>query len=392
MKHRILSLLLTGAVLLAGCGGAVPSSSVSGDPPSDTQSASQSEPAYIPVYTYVDPAPDMVLAVFKSGDETIEITYENYRLTIDTEELFDRNLAIRELAVVEVLKKDLAELKIEIDEQAFLAGVNEQITLLMSMGFADILAQMLAHSDLSEDAMTAIIREIFRPMHLGDLMYRYYEEQVARDNPRPEMPDNLTEEDEGYEDALTAIQEWETKTVREAEALLNEYQASVLNRIEYGNSDEFFAIIDGEKIVWDQEKLNYIEFYKMSSRINNIAAIHGGEAMLIALQKANVQYDGFAYESGYSDYIEAHLNAPEYMAEIDLCLDELGATRDDYFLALHRTYLLQFIAYDFMQMLINEYDAIPADDPTKAETIEDYYNERYQALLKDGEIVNVTGR
>ena len=68
-----------------------------------------------PPVSYVDSNPDMVFSTLPSGD----ITYEGYRLLIDVNELSDRAMARKDLALGAVLTKDLQQLGVAIDETSF---------------------------------------------------------------------------------------------------------------------------------------------------------------------------------------------------------------------------------------------------------------------------------
>ena len=392
MRYKTLSLLLAGLILLSGCAGNSVSSSESDSTSSALESQSESTPAYQPVYTYLNSDPEMVMATFKNADETIEITYDLYRLILDTEELFNRNTAIRELTAIETLKSDLAALEIEIDEEAFSEMVTAQITAMMEMGYSDMLAQIIKYSDLTAEDIAAITKDILRLQYLGELMYRHYEDEASKTYPKPEIPEGMSEEDEGYAEAFVALQEWEFIVVGEAEAMLNEYQLSLIDRVADSDNDEFLAIIDGEAVAWDQEKQSYVNFYQISSRISNILAIHEGEVMLTELEKAGVEYDEALFEAEYSKYMAACQQAPEYMAEIDKCLKKLGATQDDYFQAFRSVYLFSFVEYDFSQMLMEQFNAMSAEDSNMPESIEHYFEEWYQEMLENREILNVSGK
>ena len=120
MFKKITALLLCMA-LIAGC------SSAPSKPADPSQTApGVSDPAVEGNYTYVNPDPDMVLIKSEGGD----VTYKDYRFYLDITELFSRYTSLQQLAICHTIEKDLAQMGVAIDEQAYADIAENQLKAL----------------------------------------------------------------------------------------------------------------------------------------------------------------------------------------------------------------------------------------------------------------------
>ncbi|MEG2204370.1 MAG: hypothetical protein RRY21_04325, partial [Oscillospiraceae bacterium] len=303
--------LAMAAALLAGCA-ASPSSQASSALEGSSDAAG---PVATPVYSYVDPHPEMVFAKLPSG----EITYADYRLYIDVNEQLERASARRNLALTRMLEKDLAELKIEVDEADFeqVAG-QELLGAYTQQGYAEAMEKMKTLLGIDDDKLIEAIKTDFRPQYLINLRFTRELEKAEKNHPAgaapaapaqseaaPAASDASTPAPTAEELAAQAEQERQAAINAEAGAEMDAYSAGFETRCILEKGDELLAVLDGEKLPLTEADRLYLNYAGMAGRLNQLTTIQAGEAMLRELEAKGKapDYDKFLTES-FEPYIE----------------------------------------------------------------------------------------
>lgn len=383
MKKRFLWLLLA-AALLAGCNGGASgpeaSSAVEGD-------------GAAPARTYVDPAPDMVLATMPDG---VDLTYEGYRLYVDVTEGLDYDFARQDLALSAALEKDLAAMGETVDELDYVTAASRQVAQYYNEDAVDKLREV---TGMDTGRLVDAMKMTYRPQYLLDILYARFAEEAAAALPEPETPaesEPAGSSSEGTDPEASAAQaeyERQMAVAEAADARLDAYYNAFFERCDFSN-DDVLVRLDGEDLPFEQSHRDFIRYISMADRLNLLTSIQSGEIMLREMTRMGVDLTAGeeAFESQYTGYVDSIKNAPEYLAALDLQLEKLGATRDDYYACLRRPMWLQHIGYEFAQAIVAEYAALPADAPDRPETEEAYYLQRVEKLAEGSELVNLPGK
>ncbi|MEG2173989.1 MAG: hypothetical protein RR135_00700 [Oscillospiraceae bacterium] len=387
MKHLFLALALS-LLLLTGCAQRNASSSSAS---SDLTSSAA------PVYTYVDSAPDMVLATLPSGN----ITYNGYRLYIDTNERMDRAYAKQDLALSAVLEKDLTQLGVSIDEAYFDRTASEQVeAALASEGYTQGVETLRTVSGLTDAQLQNAMKLIFRPQYLTNLLYEHYHTAAQASHPVGAVNSTPVASSADPSNAAPisslspeeqAEQERQSRILEDVSGQMDAYYARFKERCDFSNH-EILAVIDGNAVNLTAAQKDFITYIGLSNRLNTIAKIQGGEAMLRELERRAYALDEPALAEDMAAYISSLQSDAATLVTLSDSLSSLGATLDDYYKAVERPLRLQYAGYDFSEMLVSDYAALATDDPKRPATEDEYVQQRIQELLGDGELGNILGK
>ncbi len=318
--------------------------------------------------TYVDSNPTMVFSTLKSGD----ILYEGYRLLIDVNELSDREMARKDLALGKLLMKDLEKLGVAIDETAFrIEAASDVMQNYFSDSNLDLIEQLREAAGLTQEEMVSAMIEVYRPQYLMSLMLDYQREKVKSE----------LVVDSGDPDEIAA---------QKAAEILQTYYDKVNTRCDYTDS-ALLVTLDGEAVPLTDAHTRFINYVATIYRMDLLARLQAGVAMLREMEAAGKPLDMELFSAQASMQIDAFLADTHRMAEIDGYLETLGASREEYFDSYRKLLLGEYAGQPFVAMLEEEYNALPADSPDRPETLEAYYHQRMSDILEGAKLVNING-
>ena len=389
MKCRKALALLTALSLLAGCasgGAASPAVSAA----SEEAGGIPAEP-HVPVYTYENPDPDMVLVQSDDGD----ITYKDYRLYLDVNEELARYSARQSLALAEAVERDLRKnFGIEINEEEFeqMAAQETAMAYLYSPAVFENFPLVGELSGLSEEEMNGALTMSFRQQYLINLLGTHFQEEAERDFPAAELPAAV---DSGAEDGkaeTTAEQERQQKIFEAASQRMSEYSQEYEQRLELDNGDgDLLGTFDGEEILLTDEGNRFVEYMAASSRAATADLIREGEMTLRALTALQGEPDRTEFEETLAQYREQIVGQELLYSELTRICGKFGATVDDYLLLLERPLWLQYAGDLYYHALYEEYSALAEDDESRTATFDEYFSVRLEKALEGSELVNVGG-
>ena len=322
-----------------------------------------------PPVSYVDSNPDMVFSTLPSGD----ITYEGYRLLIDVNELSDRAMARKDLALGAVLTKDLQQLGVAIDETSFrIDAASDIMQNFFSDSNTELIEQLREAAGLTQDQMISAMIEVYRPQYLMSLMLDYQRAKIKVEQPV----------DSGDPDEIAA---------QKASEVMKSYYEEVNTRCDYSDPTLLVAL-DEEPIALTEAHERFMTYVATIYRMDLLARIQAGVAMQRELTAKGKPLDMEMFESQCAMQIDAFLADSDKIAEIDGYLAIVGATREEYFASYRKLLLGEYAGPVFVSMLEEEYTALPADSPERPKTPEEYYYKRMNDVLQDAVLVNINGR
>ena len=325
--------------------------------------------AAVPPVSYVDSNPDMVFSTLPSGD----VTYEGYRLLIDVNELSDRAMARRDLALGVVLTKDLQKLGVAIDETTFrIDAASDIMQNFFSDSNMDLIEQLREAAGLTQDEMISAMIEIYRPQYLMSLMLDYQREKIKTEEPV----------ESGDPDEIAA---------QKASEVMKAYYEEVNPRCDYSDPT-LLVTIDEEPIALTEAHGRFMTYVATIYRMDLLARLQAGVAMQRDLIAKGKPLDMEMFETQCTMQIDAFLADSDKMAEIVGYLAIVGATQEEYFASYRKLLLGEYAGPSFVSMLEEEYAALPADSPERTETSEEYYYKRMNEILKDAALLNINGR
>lgn len=374
MKIRLIALLLA-LTLAAGCSAA---------PSQGDTSAPQDE--YTPSYTYVNPDPDMVMITSPDGD----ITYENYRLYLDTSEQMTRMSARQNMAVCAALEKDFVGMGIELKEEDFQAMASQQLlnAMLYTPSFTESLQQIGDATGMTQEQVTDAMMLSFRSQYLVQLLGDHYQTLAAEE---------LDKEDASSEAASSELDSGAAQTAREqavyerAMEMMQNYSNDYETRLTF-EDESALVTIDGEAVPYSEEINRYIDYAGMANRIDAVAFIQVGELALRELERRDTEFDRTDFEATLKDYVSSIRSEEQAMQQVEKACGSFGATSDDYFKALERPLWLQEVGDRYYIAMTEEYNALTVDSGEKADSADSYYVEALSKLIEGSDIVNVTGK
>lgn len=318
---------------------------------------------------YTDQNPDMVFATLKSGD----IPYEGYRLLIDVNELADRQMARRELALSAALTKDLDELDVFIDELSFRIDASSDIMQNYLTGDTEEFLQQVAQaSGLTQEQIFSAMLEIYRPQYLMSLMLDFRREQAL----------NSLSED-------TADMEGEASKL--AAEVLGAYYESIDSRFEF-DDDTLLVVLDGEPVELGDNHREFIDYVAAVYRMELLTRLQVGEAMRRELDAKGKAIDMDEFNNNCELQINAALEDAAHMSDIDGYLAAFGATREQYFESYRKLLLGEFAGAGFADMIAEEYSLLASDSPQREGGEYSYFNVRINEVLEDARLVNISGK
>ncbi len=384
MKQWIKPLaLITAISLLAGCAGGGASSSAS-----DEAGGTAAEP-YVPVYTYQNPDPDMVLISAPGGD----ITYENYRLYLDVTEGVARYSARQNLGLTAAVRYDLEEnFGVEVDEEAFQQMASQE--MLMAYYYSPTIFQNLPMvgevSGLTEEQMSGALTETYRPQYLVNLLGNHFQQELEKDFPAAELPESASSGAEDGEAEVTAEQERQQKIFEAASQKMSEYSKEYDARLSLeSDSETLLGTFDEIELPLTDSGREYIEYAAASSRVEAASFLQEGELALRALEARGEAIDSGDFAQTLESYRQAILEQELLVKELTRICDEHGATLDDYLKSLERPLWLQHTADLYYYTLNEEYNALDSGD--RPDTFEEYFSTAINKALEGSELINVGG-
>lgn len=393
--NRKLLCLLTAAVLMAGCA-------------QGAASSSQPESSDSPVYSYVNPNPDMVLVKAPGGD----VTYADWRLYMDVTEQINRYSARQQLGIGELVTQDLAQMGVTVDEEAFtqMAAQNVMMMSLYTPSLAQEMDKVSELTGLSVDALNVAMQLDYRLEYLSGLLSEHFYALAKEKYPAapadqsssgpvsssPQAESALETSQPEQDAASSADPAAEAEQARqqaienEVAAMFEEYSGKLGDR--QSLEDESVLItVDGNPIPYTQQHRDYIEYTAISNRVNAASFIQSGELVLRELTRRGTDIPREEFDATLQQYIGSIKGEAVFMEELAHICAKFGATTDDYFKALERPLWFQHVADVYYNLMTEEYNALPEDAQNKPESAEAYYAEQFNTLLEGSETVNIAG-
>ncbi len=380
--------LFTALALLAGCSGSPASS---GAPSSSQEAGGVAAEPYVPVYTYENPDPDMVLVSAPSGD----VTYRDYRLYLDVTEELARYSARQQLALSAAVRQDLSEtFGIEVDEEAFRQAAAQEIAMayFYSPSVFENLGMIGEVTGLTDDEMNDAIIESYRAQYLINQLGTHFQQEAEKEFPAAELPDTI---DSGAEDGKAeteAEQERQQKIYEAAAQQMQEYSLEYEERLEFDPAGgETLGTFDGEPIALTEEGSRFVDYMAAASRIEAACFIQEGELLLRALEARDSGIDSAPFSESLELYRQQILGDELLYDELSRICGLFGATVDDYLLALERPLWLQYTGDLYYQALYEEYTALTEGEEEPEQSFEEYVSAAFDKAFEGSELVNLAG-
>lgn len=375
--------LVTALGVLAGCTGTTDS----GSQASSQEAGGIAAEPHVPVYTYENPDPDMVLVTAPGGD----ITYRDYRLYLDVTEELARYSARQQLALSAAVTRDLAEtFGIEADEEAFRQAAAQEIAMayFYSPSVFENLPLIGEVTGLTDEEMNEAIIESYRAQYLINQLGTHFQQEAEKDFPPAAV-------DSGAEDGKAeteAEQERQQKIYEAAAQRMQEYSLEYEERLDFDPAGgETLGSFDGEAIPLTAEGGRFVDYMAASSRVEAASFIQQGELLLRALEARDSGVDSTEFEQTLEMYRQQILGDELLCTELSRICGLFGATVDDYLLALERPLWLQYAGDLYYQALYDEYAALTDGEEEPEQSFEEYVSAAFDKAFEGSELVNLAG-